>query len=1250
MPGTDRKRAVPQLVAAGAVALGLAGAAALVAINADTLVRHAARAGLHRELGAQASLWSVGAWRWDGAGRDVVLDDVVIAEAPGAGPLARLGRVRLRFDLPRFLLTWGREARVALLQLDAPELRLRRAPDGTWNAAPLLASIEAMLSRPEPAYRRPAIDNIVVNHGRLVVRDDATRRDHVLEGVHLQARNFAPGRDLEVSLEMGLDQPGAAAPLKLEARVKGLPARWDPGNVPDTWVKVAAGKVELAPWSFLLPPEAPRVEQGALDADLEAWFQPGRAEAQVRGPLRVLGLVLASDAGSGAATDLSLEVDAAVTGPGHALAIRKLDVAAPALALRTRLELDGPALAKIRGADIALHVEDMARALAALPPGTAALPDELVLQGPVDLRVEGDAGEGVVQVDLDRARVAFGRWLDKPAGRPMHAGMTLVRVADRIRVRSLAGALDRLGFHGSAELPVDPAAAVDVDVDTGAVSVMELQRVVPLVADAVRAHGRVGGQVRMRVRADVVDGEQQLHAQALLTGLEVRAPWASVAGNAVVSASVLPGQPRSTAALSALLDDLEVRVLGDGGEVLLDKPRRYPASAEVHLVYGNSRVAFEDARVSVGGSRVRLRGGVDVPERGAATLDLVADPLELSFDDLRQLSPGATALPPGGRVSARVRLTGNPRRPASLRAVATGVDLRAGASSAAGTLEVASFDDPVVQAAVQQSTLRVQDVRQWAASAGGPGLLRDVLRALPRGLQVRARAAVALRPSQPGSLLFTAEDMRWTAGRSEARGTLTLDGGPGGQVDCRLDGLEADLGELRTLGGPQWLPPQGRLDGRLRVRARPGHPEELEVALDGLHAQLLGSDVAAWGTWRGVASPAVDLVLRGKRVDADTLAAGLPRDASPPGQLRRRVAALAGRLRVVLERARAGGVELDNLVADLRLGRGDVVAEHLSLGALGGLVNADGARLELGSPRPRVRVDFSAHGLDLARLSRSVLDDPGALGGSVDVTANLTASGATARELRASLDGPFTVESREVRARDVALYPRTPLRDGDVRPIDPGADADMVQDGRPYFRNLTVSGRLEGQRITLTQPLLATTPFGDIALLGVVEPPQRVALAGTTTMSPDAVARMTLGAYRPESRTVAPLRIGGTPGRMVLERLDVTGFVDGAAPSRVLEGAHSIARGQAAQLRKRLAEARAGAERIRAEAGAQAADEAQRVRARLDAERDVALREYGPAWERRQAAAWRAARDELRRLVASPAPEGRDGGPAASGP
>ncbi|MEW5853109.1 MAG: AsmA family protein [Myxococcota bacterium] len=1184
-------------------------------VNADALARQVARMLAQHLLGptverVQVRRWSLHTgdpWR-------VVLTDVRVPPVPPAtDPPVHLPRVEIPVDPWQLLPSRGDELSLGVLRLDHPTWHLTRRDDGTLGVAGDPHALRTRLDelRREWSHGRvQRVAGVEVTGGRVFLDDVATGETRVVEEIALTLGPLQAGREVNIKATMSVEHDRHRAPVTLEATVG--PHFQEPSVSRELRAHLVVQGLELSAWGFLVPPMLVRPHAGALSTDVVVERKGEADTITVQGRVHVANLVLAHQSARGEPATLSGEVDVAWDGASKLLDVRKLDVSGTALRLKTRLKVTGPALEGVHQALVDLHVDELKQLVALLPPADGAVPEGLKLEGPVDLRLEGDARQGALRVELDQARLAWGEWVDKPAGVPMHLRLDANREGDRIRFSNVKMVLDEATVVGRAEL-AGPAWLLEGEADSDAVPITQLQRVYPAIAQAVQRGGKVTGLARVRGRARAVAGQQALDAQVMLSGVDVSGPWLVARGNGVLSADVNPGPAQTVVTLDGRLDDMAVRVLDKEHHPVVDKPRGHPANVTVRILHDGKQASVENADLVVGKTVMRVRGRAERLDQPGSYVDLRVEPFHVAFDDLRVVSDVADAFPPGGQLDARLRITGNPRAPRSMQVVAESLEVRTALSRLRGRAQVKDLLDPHVHLDLAEVDIDAREVLQLHRAGALPRQADDVVAHLPTGARLWGKAVVTGRMAVPESVAIKASPVRLTSGRSEVNGEVALVNLVSLSSEGHLTTSELRLMDVRTPASPAWLPLDGKLAGQVRWRRDAGRPEHQEVELTELRVRTQGSDFTVSGVAYNALTPQLDLAVTGSTLDAGALQA-LWEKAHPPVPNADPRAALPEDTRTRLQRTRAVvSVELDRVFHDrtvlddvvvmARLEKGTLTLDRLLFNTLGGEVDANGSRVELAATRVRTRLDVTVRGLDLSELARVHLRDPDALAGRVDVSANVTTVGLRREDLVSSLDGTFSVESPEVRARDFVLHYRVLAPTETLRPIETGGQEQAAHgDPRPYFRDLSAAGRVEGETLTFTQPLLCRSSFGDLNLGGAVDLRRGIQLTGTTDMSPEAVARMSQGAVRPRGRVVAPLTLGGAYDKPVLERLDLSNLAERTGPPELLGAAQALAR-------RGVAQARDDVERLRRQAEEGARAEARRMQEEMRRERESALQQ-----------------------------------------
>lgn len=322
---------------------------------------------------------------------ELSLTDLAISGVDAAPPLFTAKRVYADAELQSLL----RLAPVVdALRIEQPALRLTRRADGALDIDDILSR----LSRPEeskPAGEpaRFVLYNLAIHDGRIALDDQATKRQHLLEGLEVQVpflSSLASKREVHVEPRLAFTLNGS----RFDSSASSQPF----AATHKTAAQLHIAGLDLAPYLAYVPPGLPvALQSGVVDVDLRADFERAdHASLKLSGTVQVHD-VKAVDAQGGELLKLDgLKVELADVRPLERLVhLTSVEVDAPTLAARR--DAQGRINLLLTDGRTPAPATAQAARTAAPSAGTAA-----------------DAAPGAWQVRVDRVAVREGRvaWRD----------------------------------------------------------------------------------------------------------------------------------------------------------------------------------------------------------------------------------------------------------------------------------------------------------------------------------------------------------------------------------------------------------------------------------------------------------------------------------------------------------------------------------------------------------------------------------------------------------------------------------------------------------------------------------------------------------------------------------------------------------------------------------------------------------------------------------------------------------------------
>jgi hypothetical protein len=679
---------------------------------------------------------------------------------------------------------------------------------------------------------------------------------------------------------------------------------------------------------------------------------------------------------------------------------------------------------------------------------------------------------------------------------------------------------------------------------------------------------------------------------------------------------------------------------------VLAKAAGVPLRLEARGTAENDGVKLEQLGLQVADWRLAASGTARGLSRPEPALAFTAEAQAPGLDGLlRLLPPVAEALGPGaktdGQLAIKARLDGTPTnlhaqaevQLARLAVRVPGVRLGGG-----GSINL-----------VADRKERSLDATLKADFTALEAFYLDLIRKRP-GVPLSLEALV----NQAGATQKVRFNLRAAELRAEGRVELT----PAGKDQALV--AELTVPPFRTGSLTAMLPglvdtplADMRAGAKVQARGRLGAPATIKLVVEDLSLTAGKSDLHGKLTVANLERPRVDLEARSSYLDVDDFlppAAGArPAPAPPPAAPAKQAPPphTTGRARLNVARGRAGGLDYEDLRADLDLAGGRAVAKTLEVGIFGGHFSGTGTQLDLFDDRQPFTAKGMLTQIDTDKVITHYLGISGLVVGRLSSTVELGGAGTAPSLLEKSLEGFLEggLQQAQLFGNDFLPSLLAPV----IAKVNTLPHADKLLDlANPAFRKFNDRALAEVRTglqiakgaINLSKPVTFETTSGPVKLDGRVLIGGRWDMSGVLSLSPEAATALTgqrLKIDRPVPIKLAvtgPLahpRVAPTALDEVV-RVYATAFAGSALQSelgRRAQGALADRLPPAAQGTS-PDEARAKAEAAAAEARARSEAEA---RVRVEAERSRLEAEARTRADEAKRAAAEKAKDKLRGLL-----------------
>lgn len=981
------------------------------------------------------------------------------AEAPA---LLDVGDVELRLSLWKALTSLGKDLEVNAIELRRVKAHVARAENGEWSFSDILDRQEEAPKDDEPTdlsfLEGASIERAALLDADITVDDAQLGRPLKAEGTSLILTDVRLGTPLTADLKTTLVDGAKRTAVSLTAKLAELPKTLSFEPFPELTAALQMGELDVGPWGALLPRDSIAPAGGTVSADVTVDAGKDLTTFQGKGTVKASALVLqeAGKRGKPLDADVGFDLDLDTKAPRYV--VRSLSVKGTGMEVSGSLDADKASLAGVKTADVSARVQDLQRVLAVLPPGTAALPEELTLAGPVVATLKGNAQAVDLTVNLDDAKVGWADSFKKAPGRALNLTMTGKKVGDVLAIEPFALQVDTAKLGGKLGLPMDDDAPLTADIQSGDVTLASLREIVPPFAEALQRGDRVDGTFSVKATAKSEGGKQDARVLLALSGLDVNLKNASARGAGKVEAVITPKDGVLDIHALADLTALALSSVKESGEKVLDKPAGMPARLEVAVAKTDVRADVRQALLAVGATQVTAKGEATALNTDSPRLDLDFGSIDIAFDDLRKTLPGAESLPPGGRLRGQVRVTGSPDALSTLEVVAQQLDLAFGTTTAKGDLKVVNLDEPRVEADFPALKVAFDDVRALTGTDS-----------LPAGGRYEGAVKVGLDTARTSTMTAALKVDRLRVGRSELRGTASLESLERPTFRFDFTGDDVDIDELLVLFGA---------DGE-ETAAKEEKPRDNPHGLsDSARATLK------------------------KTNGQGTIKAGS----------------------VVFRE-----LPTKDFVGQLTMTNGVVTFDALDFKLYGGTVSAKGTTLDLPAEFTGYGLKLNVERMDLGQALDQHTDLGGIFRGEVSEVVDLSGRGLTKRDLITTLSGPTVLrtDSLTIASLDVltpilqVLEQASKTMPGTPKILGKASSGTDLKDVEAWLRFL-------GGKMELEKPITTKTAFGAITFTGQAFLDTRLDLEAIVQLSPATIAQWTGNKVKPSSAIDVPLKIGGT--------------------------------------------------------------------------------------------------------------------------
>lgn len=425
---------------------------------------------------------------------------------------------------------------------------------------------------------------------------------------------------------------------------------------------------------------------------------------------------------------------------------------------------------------------------------------------------------------------------------------------------------------------------------------------------------------------------------------------------------------------------------------------------------------------------------------------------------------------------------------------------------------------------------------------------------------------------------------------------------------------------------------------KVKLAGNPNDMKTVEAAIEDLWFALRSSSLTGDLSLKNPDAPIIRFAFDSPNLDLDEMFP--PSDeaeedtaATEPPEIVRKIDA-QGTMR--LAKGRAGGFPFRRFVAALTMKNGVVRFSELEFDSYDGHFSAAPTTVDIGTAVPKFDMKLLMKNVNIEKLLADQTEMKGrTLSGRVTTEIAVKGQGSAWEQIRQDLTGDLGMALANGR------FHKADVQSGVVTPL--AAAVPFLKkprgQGGTALRDLAGRFTIADGKMTLVEPMKATTPQGPMSMDGWIGLDKALRLTGTIELAPSVVKAASGGKLTPSQALPIGLVLGG-----FVDDPEISGVELGDAAKILTEELAKGAAGQAVMEAKRKAEAaaakaKAEVDRRAAQARKKAEDAERRARAEADrikreAERrkkaaeDKARREA----EKRRKAAEKKAKDKIKKL------------------
>ena len=999
----------------------------------------------------------------------------------GAPPQAAIAQVDVKLDLWKAVFSAGQILEVDHVVINGLALRASRDAQGKWDFDDVLRKLEAEAAKKPQTEEAPAdlsflrgakLARFTIANSRVDLNDAALGRPLAATDLFFEVSDVVLGQPLVAKLKTVLEDQGKKAPIDVGVRFAALPEDLSFDPPPDASVDVKIADLDVSGWGALLPPDAVAPAWGTVRTDVTATSAKGGNDLKLAGVIYLRGFQL-RDAASPVATPA--EVKAAPRGQPLDLDVDvavALDRAAPRYTIQ-RLALKGSGV-DVQGALDAtgtspadLVTADVKATVAELGKVLAVLPPSIAALPP-EVKIEGPLAAAIAATASD---VTASVSLDS-------ARVRYGASPDAPDFDKAAGKPLNLKVHGAKKgdvLDVDQFALVLDTAKIGGKLVLPVKDGAPLSADVT------SGPVTLASLRGVVPP----FARALGAGKKVD-------GTVELTAKANAQGAQQTADVSLKLSGFDValdRTTARGGGTIAVKAQ--PSGETLKIL----------AEANLDGFAVK-----SVDETGATTLDKPAGvPLRLDVDATK----GAT------------------RADIAKAAIAIGKSTIA----AKGAVTGLGGKSPAIDLDFGNVDVAFDDVR-----AAVPGAAK-----LPAGGRLKTALKVKGAPDAMSTLIVDAKNLDVAFGSSRIAGDVQVTNLDEPQLAVDLTTVNLAFDDVRPMSeGAGDLPAGGRFQGALKMRGDTARDDTVDVGVTVAKLEVPGSKITGTIQLKSLEKPRFVLDLKADSLDVDKLAGTGGDDAKKdapkkPGDnphglsksTREMLANVSGTGTLKADRAIVKTVPVTNFVGKLTMTRGVLSFDTLDFDMYGGRVSATGTVLDLPAERTGYDLKMKMKNVDIDKALAAHTSLGGVFSGKLSPELDVKGKGLAWQDLVATLEGPAVFQSEAITVETLDLLgPIGAQLKAATKSATTFKSANAAQG--TTLKDVLAVATFKGGKMQLKKPMQVATNQGKLTLDGAAFLDKRLDFTATLDMTPDVIATLTGGSFKPKTAIPVPMKIGGT--------------------------------------------------------------------------------------------------------------------------